>query len=94
MLKRYIRWSAAIVLLSGLAATAQTTFGDVTADLANAGGTMAAISDPNSVNSGGFLMVTFMRQFKLFNDPYGSEVTLFGILSGALNATSGAATGW
>jgi hypothetical protein len=26
MLKRYIRWSAAIVLLSGLAATAQTTY--------------------------------------------------------------------
>jgi hypothetical protein len=72
-------------------ATAQTTFGDVTADLANSGGSMTAISDPNTVNSGGFLMVTFMRQFKLLNDPYGSEVTLFGILSGALNATSGAA---
>ena len=74
--------------IGGPGTTVQPTFGDVTADLANAGGSMAASSDPNTVNSGGFLMVTFVRQFKLFNDPNDSLVTLFGTLSGTLNATS------
>ncbi len=72
-------------------ATAQTTFGSATADLANAGGSMAAVSDPNTLKSGGIVLVSFTRQFRLFNDPNGSDVTLFGTLSGALNASSRAA---
>jgi hypothetical protein len=75
---------------AGPGTTAQPTFGAITADVANAGGTLAANSDPNTVNSGGFVRVAFMRRFRLFNDPDDSDVTLFGTLSGSLNSTSAA----
>ncbi len=74
-------------VIGGPGTTAQTTFGSLTADLANAGGAISASSDPNTVNSGGFLVVAFARRFRLFNDPDDSDVTLFGNLSGALNST-------
>ncbi len=78
-------------VIGGPSAMAQPTFGPVNADLANSGGSISAGSDPDTANSGGFVMVTFSRTFVLFNDPYQSEVTLFGTLSGALNSSSAAA---
>jgi len=77
-------------VIGGPGATAQTSFGPKTADVADAGGMISATSDPNTLNSGGFLMVTFSRSFQLFNDPNDSDVTLFGVLSGLLNTTSAA----
>jgi hypothetical protein len=76
--------------VGGAGAVAQPAFGSVTADLADASGFMMAVSDPNSINSGGFLNVFFARKFKLFNDPFGSDVNLFGTLSGTINTTSAA----
>ena len=75
----------------GPSAVANPSFGSNTADIANAGGTISANSDPNTANSGGFVTVTFSRQFELFDDPDDeADVTLFGALSGTLDTTSAA----
>jgi hypothetical protein len=77
-------------VIGGPGTAARPAFGNVTEDLADASGFMMAVSDPNTVNSGGFLNVSFSRQFKLFNDPQGSDVNLSGTLSGTINTTSAA----
>ena len=83
-------WNIALVGVAvGPGSTAKPNFGNVMVDLANASGTAATISDPTMASTAD-VTVSFMRQFKLFNDPEDSDVTLFGILSGALNSTSAA----
>ena len=74
----------------GPGTTVKPDFGNAMADLANASGSAATITDPSMASSGD-VTVSFSRRFQLLNNPNDSDVTLFGTLSGVLTSSSAAA---